>query len=416
MMKPIAFILLLQAAVFSQTYIKAGNLVDPSSGKIEKNVVIVVEGAGIQKVESGIQIPANASMIDLSSHYVLPGLIDAHTHLCTDVDLDESWQGQVTERFMGYVTQTSDAYRALTGAAKAREMLQRGFTTVRDLGNAGNYADSELRRAIENGLVEGPTMINAGRIIGPYGGQFHLQPDRPEASIPEYIHADSRDEMRKAIRENIHYGAGVIKVLADGQPYMYSVEDLKFIVDEAAAAGLKVAAHCHSAPGIRNAIEAGVASLEHGTQMSDDLLKLARDRGVALVGTEFPRWVLKLFGSEGRYPAVIDRLRRADKIGVTLVYGSDALYEVGDRDRGEMALSLLESWGDAGVSPLKTLQAMTTNAAQLLGIAEERGSIAKGQAADIIAVPGNPLESTNVLYQVQFVMKDGKVVKMTNEK
>jgi imidazolonepropionase-like amidohydrolase len=147
----------------------------------------------------------------------------------------------------------STGFRAIQGVANARSMLEYGFTTVRDIGNAANYADTDLRRAIEQEIVPGPTIINAGRIIAPYGGQFQLQPDKPNLGNPEYFYADTRDELKKAIRENIHYGARVIKIVVDDQPYIYSVDDIRFVIEEARLAGLKVAAHCWTEKGARNA-------------------------------------------------------------------------------------------------------------------------------------------------------------------
>src|ERR1700722_2571761 len=205
-------------------------------------------------------------------------------------------------------------------------MLAAGFTTVRDVGNAGNYADSALREAIENGLVPGPTMLNAGRIITPYGGQFHLQPQRPELGEPEYFFADSHDEMRKAVRENIHYGAKVIKIVVDDQPYIYSADDIRFIVQEANAAGLKVAAHCWTHQGARNAAEAGVASIEHGFAMTDDDIKLAQKNHVVLVGTEFTELAARAMGEPEWHGIFVDRLRRAYKIGITMAFGTDVMF------------------------------------------------------------------------------------------
>ena len=396
---------------FSQiTAIKAGKLIDTEAGTVLNLQTILIEGKTIVEIGSDLKIPDNAKVIDLSNYTVLSGLIDAHTHLCTDVSLDSAWRGHVTERFTSYTLQTSTAYRAITGVQKARSMLLSGFTTVRDMGNAGNYADTDLRKAIENGLIPGPTIINSGRIISPFGGQFHLIAERPEQGIPEYIHADTRDELLKAIRENVHYGAKVIKLVVDAQPYIYSVEDLKYIVKEAKKAGVKVAAHSTTLQSSINCAIAGVASIEHGTHMTDEVLQLAKDNGVTLVGTEMPIWVLEQFGSEKHYPVVIDRLRRAYKIGITLVYGSDALYEIGNRTRGEMALGTLECWTDAGIPNDETLRAMTINAAKLLGIEKERGAIKSGLAADIIAVRGNPLTNTQSLHNVVFVMKNGKII------
>ena len=152
-------------------------------------------------------------------------------------------------------------------------MLEAGFTTIRDVGNNGNYADTALRQAIEQGIVPGPTMINAGRIIAPYGGQYHLQPERKSLGEPEYLYADTRDEMKKAIRQNIQFGALVIKIVVDDQKYIYSAEDIKYMVEEARLAGLRIAAHCMTEHGARNAILGGVASIEHGFQMSDEALR-----------------------------------------------------------------------------------------------------------------------------------------------
>jgi imidazolonepropionase-like amidohydrolase len=157
---------------------------------------------------------------------------------------------------------------------------------VRDVGNEGNFACTSLKRVINQGLVPGPTIINAGRIIAPYGGQFHLQPDKPKLAEPEYFFGDTRDEMIKAIRENAHYGAGVNKIVVDDQRYIYSVEDIRFMIAEAARMGLKLAAHAWTGPGAHNAAEAGVASIEHGRIMSDDDLRLAKKNNVVLVGTD----------------------------------------------------------------------------------------------------------------------------------
>src|SRR6185369_2718726 len=211
------------------------------------------------------------------------------------------------------------AYRAIEGTKNAREMLESGFTTVRDVGNNGKYADTALRQAIENGLVPGPTMINAGRIIAPFGGQYHLQPDRQELGNPEYLFADTHDEMIKAIRQNIHFGSLVIKIVVDDQKYIYSVDDIKFIVEEAGRAGLKVAAHCMTEQGARNAALGGVASIEHGFRMSDEALELAKQNGVVLVGTEFTVEAAGYLGLDPKtakffHDTFIDRLKRAYKI------------------------------------------------------------------------------------------------------
>lgn len=273
-----------------------------------------------------------------------------------------------------------------------------------------------LRKAIEEGLVPGPTMINAGRIIAPYGGQYHLQPERRELGAPEYLFADTRDEMKKAIRENIHFGAKVIKIVVDDQQYIYSVEDIKYIVAEAAAAGLKVAAHCMTEQGARNAAEGGVASIEHGFQMSDEALQIAKRNNVVLVGTDFTEQAAEYLGlpppvAKQFHAIFIDRLKRAYKVGVTMAYGTDTFFEVPGQTRGTLAVSYIDSFIEAGVPAKDTLRIMTTNAARLLGVDKQRGAVKAGLAADMIATPENPLDNLQTLKQVSFVMKDGKVFK-----
>ena len=388
------------------TAIRAGKLVDPASGATATNQIIIIDGTHIQAVGGKLQIPPGASVIDLSNATVLPGLVDAHTHLCLVVQRQYD-----NGSYFFSVLINSDPRRAIQGVANARDMLNAGFTTVRDVGNAGNYIDTALREAIDQGLVPGPTIINAGRIIAPYGGQFHLQPDRKELGEPEYFFADSRDEMRKAIRENIHFGAKVIKIVVDDQPYIYSVEDIRFMVQEAAAAGLKVAAHCWTHAGAHNAAEAGVASIEHGFAMTDEDIELAKKNGVVLVGTELTELAEREIGAPGWHQTFVDRLRRAYRIGITMVYGTDTFFAYRGETRGTLAMSQIDSWVEAGVSAKDTLKAMIPNAVRLLGVDGERGAIRAGQAADIVATPDNPLDNIQTLKRVQFVMKNGKVIR-----
>jgi len=284
--------------------------------------------------------------------------------------------------------------------------LESGFTTVRDVGNEGNFACTSLRRAISQGLVPGPTIINAGRIIAPYGGQFHLQPDKQKLAEPEYFFADTRDEMVKGIRENAHYGAGVIKIVVDDQRYIYSIDDIRFMIEEAKRAGLKLAAHCWTGPGAHNAAEAGVASIEHGRIMSDEDLRIAKKNNVVLVGTDY-----LAIDDKTDHDIWIDRLRRAQKIGVTMAYGTDVSDIVPGQTRGTLAMSGIDPWIEAKIPPQALLQAMTANAARLLGVDKDRGFLKVGLAADIIATPGNPLEKVETLKQVIFVMKNGTVIK-----
>jgi imidazolonepropionase-like amidohydrolase len=386
--------------------IKAGKLLDPEKGTTETNQIILVRGKTIEAVGPRVQIPPDAKIIDLSKSTVLPGLFDAHTHLCMTLKKDRDGNSY-------YITTLMDPtpYRALEGVANARDMLAAGFTTVRDVGNAGNYADTALRLAIERGLVPGPTMLNAGRIIAPFGGQFHLQPEKQDLATPEYFFADTRDEMVKAIRENIHFGATVIKIVVDDQKYIYSVDDIRFMVAEAHRDGLKLAAHCWTEAGAHNAAEAGVDSIEHGEMMTNEDLELAKKNRVVLVGTDFTEIAAGRNGFPGLHHVFVDRLKRAYQIGVTMAFGTDAFVSVAGETRGTQAAEYVDSWAEAGVPAKDTLRAMTINAARLLGVDRERGAIQPGLAADIIATPENPLDDIQAVRRVSFVMKDGSVFK-----
>ena len=225
-MKRFIFSLVITALVAASTQaqvtaIRAGKLVDPETGKVESNQVILVEGLDIKAVGSSVAIPAGATVVDLSQYTVMPGMMDAHAHLSINMQHKRDANSY-------YITTLRDstAKRAIQGVVNARSMLEYGFTTVRDVGNEGNYACVEVRRAIAQGVIDGPTLITAGRIIAPYGGQFGLQPDKPELAEPEYLFADTKDEIRKAVRQNLHFGATVIKLDIDDQRYIYSVDDI----------------------------------------------------------------------------------------------------------------------------------------------------------------------------------------------
>ena len=390
--------------------IRAGRLVDPEAGTAATDQVILVENGRVTAVGPDLDVPPGAEVIDLSRSTVMPGLFDAHTHLCMSVRMDR-------DRGNYYWTTLNDpvAARAIDGVVNARTMLDAGFTTVRDVGNEGNHACSAVRRSIERGRVPGPTLINAGRIIAPFGGQFTLQPDEPDLAEPEYAFADTRDEMVHAIRENAHFGARVIKVVVDDQRYIYSVDDLRFMRDEAARAGLRLAAHVYTTAGAHNAAEAGVASMEHLNGISDEDLLLARQNGVVAVFTPFPEWVLAQFRTPERavteYRAEIDRLAAGYRLGVPIAFGTDAIHELPGYTRGTLAITWIDSYVEAGFSNADLLRSMTTVAARLLGVEADRGALRPGMAADLIATPLNPLDDVQTLRAVHFVMKDGRVVR-----
>src|SRR5438128_6001927 len=262
----------------SVTVIRAGRLLDPDAGRILTNQMIVVEGTRIRDVGPNAAIPAGAQVVDLSNLTVMPGLVDAHNHLA----LTYKPEPESNVYYYTYV-QDSTALRAIQAASNGIQMLAAGFTVVRDLGNNGNYADTALRQAIDQGWIPGPTVINSGIIIGGMGGQFTPTPELAKDHnivYPEYLDADTHDEIVKAVRQNILFGAKVIKVCVDCKPYPYTVDDLKTFVAEAANAGMKVAGHVQTKTGALRAIEAGFWSLEHSGPLDDEVHKRMAAKGI----------------------------------------------------------------------------------------------------------------------------------------
>jgi imidazolonepropionase-like amidohydrolase len=390
--------------------ITAGTLIDPETGTEKSKQVILIEAGKIKAIGSELQIPSDSTRVDLSQETVLPGLFDAHTHLLASEDA--RWD---LGDFWIMALQRRTGWRAIQGARYAKEMLESGFTTVRDLGNSGDHLDTDLDKAIRFGLAPGPTMVFSGRIIAPFGGQFWDTPTDPRLlDNPEYRFADSRDEMQKAVRENIYWGARVIKIVVDGQKYAYSADDIRFIVSEAARAGVKVAAHVQTESGARAAIDAGVASIEHGWVLSDEDLAMAKKKGVVLVSTDFTVTELLANGmapdaAKHTHERYVARLKRAWAAGLDIVFGTDVMSDVKRRTRGELAMEYIDSFREAGISASEILRAMTTRAAALLGVEKERGAIRIGMAADLVATPVNPLHEIEGLKSINFVIKDGQI-------
>jgi imidazolonepropionase-like amidohydrolase len=405
-----------QAQTAAITAIKAGRVVDPETGTVAVNQVILVEGERIKAVGANVAIPPGASVIDLSKLTVLPGLVDAHTHMA----LTYKEQPENNYYYLTYIME-STPLRALQAASNCMQLLNAGFTVVRDVGNGALYADVALRQAIEQGWMPGPTVIPSGPIIGGTGGQFWPTPEmykNHNIMFPEYIDANSPDEIVRAIRENMLFGARTIKLCIDCKPWGYSVDEIKLAISEAAKGGCKVEGHVQTPEGAQRAIDAGIYIIAHGNALTPEHHRQMAQKGIFLAGTDTP--FTRYRGTEAAFRQTVAKLRDAWENKVPLTFSTDFDYwnermkdeKTGEwLSRGDLTIAFLETWKAAKVPAADILRAITINGYRAADVMKERGPIKPGLFADLIAVEGDPLTDIDALRKVQFVLKNGAVFK-----
>ena len=395
--------------------VKAAHMVDVRSGTLVDNAVVLISGERITAAGSKLAIPASAQVIDLGNKTLLPGLIDAHTHI-TGAPEDAGYS--LIAKSVPRVT--------LVGAKNALTTLRAGFTTIRDVG-ADNYTDIGLRDAINDGDVPGPRILASGPPLSITGGHCDDTMHAPEYKITALGVADGVDEALKVTRRNIKFGADVIKICATGgvlsfgddpRTSQYTLNELKAIISDAHRLGRKTAAHAHGGDGIKLSMLAGVDSIEHGSYIDDEGIKLMKEHKTYLVPTLYlGDWLIEnaeaiklpkplLEKAKVTLPVARTNIGKAIKAGVPIAFGTDAaVYPHGLNAREFGVLVKL------GMTPAQAIRTATVNAADLLGWSDKVGSIEAGKYADLIAVDGEPLKDVKTLESVQWVMKGGAVVK-----
>jgi imidazolonepropionase-like amidohydrolase len=414
-----AVLLLAPATVLPQPVaLVADRLIDGRADRASNEAVVLVEGERITAVGGRDVIPAGAEIIELDGMTLMPGMINAHEHpLMSEDDYQNAHLG------------TSSAYKALMGLAAMQRWLHAGWTGVRVMGDADvYYANQDIARVLEKGVLAGPRIAGAGHYISTTGGGGDINFLSPEQSVvPDGLIADGPEEMRKAVRTEFKYGSDWIKIMVTGsymgvgdspQSVLFSPEELAAVMDEAGRLGLPVAAHAHAAEGIRMAVAAGVRSIEHGTFIDEPTMRLMAEKGTYLVPTIY---VGDYYGEGDKLraqdkntdyflherPSFLQRVGQAHAAGVRIAVGLDlGGYNVDPALYAREFAVLVE----AGLSPMEAIRAGTSVAAELLRWDDRLGTIEPGKLADIIAVPGNPLDDISALERVGFVMLGGQII------
>jgi imidazolonepropionase-like amidohydrolase len=401
--------------------VKAGRLIDPKSGSVSSGSVILIENGRVKAVGPSVAVPQGAQIIDLSALTVLPGLMDCHTHLVGDYAENADPLSDI---------KTTAAQRAFESIPNAKATLDAGFTTVRDVGTYRAFVDVAMRDAIAKGYFPGPRMFVAGAYLTITGGGGAMSAGlAPDIGLPWDLRfgiADGVEQVRQRVRDIAQYDVDVIKAIATGaflahgsnpKSVEYTYDELRAAVEEAAHKGLKVAAHAHSAEGVRLAVKAGVASIEHGTFLDDEGIRLMKEHGTFLVADIYDAEYIRQGAKAGMPEDFAEKMPEADEIqreafrkavraGVKIAFGTDASVYPHGLNARQFAWQVRY-----GQTPMEAIRSATVSASELIGRGNDAGSLEPGKRADLIAVKGDPLSDVRVLENVSFVMKEGKVYK-----